>query len=47
MTPMAHRKDPIADHVELPLWIGQKVAVGRAEMKAELKGFLLGEDEGD
>lgn len=47
MTPMAHRKDPVADNVELPLWVGQKVAVGRAEMKAKLDGFLLSDEEGD
>ena len=47
MTPMAHRKDPVADNVELPLWVGQKVAVGWAEMKAKLDGFLLSDEEGD
>lgn len=44
LTPTINRKPASADTVELPLWVGQRVQVGRDEMKAGIQDFLLEED---
>ena len=44
LTPTINRKPASTDMVELPLWVGQRVQVGRDEMKAGIQDFLLEED---
>lgn len=44
LTPAINRRDTSQDAVELPIWMSERVQVGREEMKAGLKGFLLDDD---